>query len=76
VISNIEFQVQKAAARAERVSKLVHNLEHKLSIFTESATGPNDPDVSGSWRTICQLEAECVLFTFLALMLSHNFLLQ
>ena len=58
VNSNIELQVQKAAARAERVSKLVHNLEHKLSIFTESATGPNDPDVSGSWRTICQLEAE------------------
>ena len=57
-ISNIELQVQKAAARAERVNKLVHNLEHKLSIFTESATGPSDPDVSGSWRTICQLEAE------------------
>ena len=71
--SNIELQVQKAAVRAERVNKLVHNLEHKLSIFTESATGPNDPDVSGSWRTICQLEAESVSSTFPALILSHNF---
>ena len=49
---------QKAAARAERVGKLVENLERKLGIFTESATGPNDPDVSNSWRTISQLEAE------------------
>ncbi|KDR71833.1 hypothetical protein GALMADRAFT_253605 [Galerina marginata CBS 339.88] len=49
---------EKAAARAERVGKLVENMERKLSIFTESATGPEDPDVSNSWRTICQLEAE------------------
>lgn len=49
---------EKAAARAERVQKLVENLERKLSIFTESATGPYDSDVSNSWRTICQLEAE------------------
>ncbi|KAJ8592756.1 DnaJ-domain-containing protein [Rhizopogon salebrosus TDB-379] len=48
----------KAAARAERVQKLVENLQRKLSIFTESATGPGDADVSNSWRTICQLEAE------------------
>lgn len=50
--------VQKAAVRAERVQKLVNNLERKLSIFTESATGPADRDVSRSWRTICELEAE------------------
>lgn len=49
---------EKAAARAERVQKLVENLERKLSIFTESATGPYDSDVTNSWRTICQLEAE------------------
>ncbi|KAF8836852.1 DnaJ-domain-containing protein [Paxillus ammoniavirescens] len=49
---------EKAAARAERVQKLVENLDRKLSIFTESATGPDDPEVSMSWRTICQLEAE------------------
>ena len=49
---------QKAAARAERVNKLVENLQRKLGIFTESAVGPDDPDVSSSWRTICQLEAE------------------
>ncbi|RDB22331.1 DnaJ-like protein 1 [Hypsizygus marmoreus] len=49
---------EKAAARKDRVQKLVQNLERKLSIFTESATGPNDPDVSSSWRTICELEAE------------------
>ncbi|KAG2155334.1 DnaJ-domain-containing protein [Suillus bovinus] len=49
---------EKAAARAERVQKLVENLKRKLSIFTESATGPYDPEVTNSWRTICQLEAE------------------
>jgi len=38
----------------------VDNLQRKLSIFTESATSPNDVDVANSWRTICQLEAECV----------------
>jgi hypothetical protein len=36
-------------------------LERKLSIFTESATGPYDRDVTNSWKTICQLEAECVI---------------
>ncbi|TFK19616.1 chaperone regulator [Coprinopsis marcescibilis] len=49
---------EKAVARKERVTQLVGNLTRKLSIFTESATGPNDPDVSRSWRTICELEAE------------------
>ncbi|KAL0948193.1 hypothetical protein HGRIS_010801 [Hohenbuehelia grisea] len=49
---------EKAAARAERVDKLVANLTHKLSIFTESATSPNDRDVTRSWRTICELEVE------------------
>jgi len=29
-----------------------------LGIFSESATGPDDPHVSNSWRTICALEAE------------------
>ncbi|KAJ2932026.1 hypothetical protein H1R20_g5075, partial [Candolleomyces eurysporus] len=49
---------EKAAARAERVGKLVETLTRKLSIFTESATGPHDPDVTQSWKTICELEAE------------------
>ncbi|KAF8552848.1 DnaJ-domain-containing protein [Imleria badia] len=49
---------EKAEARAERVRKLVEYLERKLSIFTESATGPDDAEVSNSWRTICQLEAD------------------
>ncbi|KAI0065219.1 DnaJ-domain-containing protein [Artomyces pyxidatus] len=49
---------EKAAAREERVQKLVDNMERKLSIFTESATGPDDKDVAESWRTICALEAE------------------
>ncbi|KAK0234724.1 X-domain of DnaJ-containing-domain-containing protein [Armillaria nabsnona] len=49
---------ERAAQRAERVQKLVDHLERKLGIFTESATGPNDADVTRSWRTICQLEAE------------------
>lgn len=44
--------------RKARVQKLVDNLERKLGIFTESATGPDDPDVTASWRTICELEAE------------------
>ncbi|EEB93196.1 hypothetical protein MPER_08183, partial [Moniliophthora perniciosa FA553] len=48
---------EKAAARAERINKLVENLERKLSIFTESATGVDDRDVTRSWRTICELEA-------------------
>lgn len=51
-------QLQRAAVRAERVNKLVENLERKLGIFTESAVGPNDLDASKSWRTISQLEAE------------------
>lgn len=33
-------------------------LERKLSIFAESATSPSDPDVTRSWRTICQIESE------------------
>ncbi|KAK7462901.1 DnaJ-like protein [Stygiomarasmius scandens] len=49
---------ERAAARAERVNKLVENLERKLGIFTESATGVNDRDVTQSFRTICELEAE------------------
>ena len=49
---------QKAAARAERIAKLVENLDRKLSIFTESAAGPSDPQVTESFRTICKLEAE------------------
>ncbi|KAF9270539.1 DnaJ-domain-containing protein [Marasmius fiardii PR-910] len=49
---------ERAAARAERVNKLVENLERKLSIFTESATGVDDQDVTRSWKTICEIEAE------------------
>ncbi|KAI0641802.1 DnaJ-domain-containing protein [Trametes meyenii] len=49
---------EKAAARAERVQKLVENLDRKISIFTESATTPNDPQVTESFKTICSLEAE------------------
>jgi len=49
---------EKAAAREKRVAELVETLTRKLSIFTESATGPNDPDVTRSWKTICALEAE------------------
>ena len=36
-------------------------LERKLSIFTESANGPDDPQVTTSWRAICHLEAQCVI---------------
>jgi len=46
------------AVRAKRVEQLVENLTRKLGIFTESATGPEDTDVSRSWRTICEIEAE------------------
>ncbi|KAI6127120.1 DnaJ-domain-containing protein [Pisolithus sp. B1] len=53
---------EKAAARAERVGKLVENLERKLAIFTESATGPDDHDVANSWRQLCQMEAGHVFF--------------
>jgi curved DNA-binding protein CbpA len=49
---------EKAAAREERVQKLVDTLQHKLGIFTENANGPNDTEVMESWRTICSLEAE------------------
>lgn len=51
---------QKAAVRKERVEKLITELERKLSIFTESATGVpyKDKDVTQSWKTICQFEAE------------------
>jgi len=39
---------------------VIMELERKLSIFTESATGVpyKDKDVLQSWKTICQLEAE------------------
>ncbi|KAI0276240.1 DnaJ-domain-containing protein [Russula aff. rugulosa BPL654] len=49
---------EKAAAREERVQKLIENLRHKLGIFTESATSVDDPGASESWRTICSIEAE------------------
>ncbi|KAI0247329.1 DnaJ-domain-containing protein [Lactifluus subvellereus] len=49
---------EKAAAREERVQKLVESLRHKLGIFTENTTNLNDPEVTESWRTICSLEAE------------------
>ncbi|XP_006457067.1 hypothetical protein AGABI2DRAFT_195948 [Agaricus bisporus var. bisporus H97] len=49
---------EKAAARAKRVEQLVENLTRKVGIFAESATGPADADVSKSWRTICEIEAE------------------
>ncbi|KAL4244778.1 DnaJ domain-containing protein [Abortiporus biennis] len=52
-----KISAEKAAAREERVQKLVENLERKLGIFSESATGPDDPEVTQSYRTICQLEA-------------------
>ena len=61
VVEEIHTNLQKAAARAERVEKLVEHLERKLGIFAESATNPNDPDVSQSYKTICQLEAEYVV---------------
>ena len=37
-------------------------LERKLSIFTESANGPDDPQVTASWRAICYLEAQCAIY--------------
>ncbi|TFK64456.1 DnaJ-domain-containing protein [Pluteus cervinus] len=49
---------EKAKARAERVAQLVDTLNHKLGLFTEQATGPEDRDVANSWRTICEIEAE------------------
>ena len=53
------------------MGKLVVNLEQKLGIFTVSVLGPNDLDVSKSWFTICQLEAECI--AFLSQKLKHSF---
>lgn len=52
--------MQKAAVRKQRVDKLVEVLERKLSIFTEGANGPDDPQVTTSWRAICGLEAQYV----------------
>ncbi|KAH7102452.1 DnaJ-domain-containing protein [Auriculariales sp. MPI-PUGE-AT-0066] len=49
---------ERAKVREERVAQLVENLDRKLSIYTESATGVNDREVTASWRSICQLEAE------------------
>ena len=57
---------EKAAAREERVAKLAENLERKLSIFTESAAGPNDKEVMNSWKQICELEAQCVPFSYVS----------
>lgn len=53
-----KIAAEKAAAREERVKKLVENLDRKLCLFTESAAGPNDAQVTESFRKICQLEAE------------------
>ncbi len=46
----------------KRVSQLVVELVRKISIFTESATGipARDREVTLSWKTICQLDAEFV----------------
>lgn len=49
---------EKARERAERVEKLSANLVRKLSIFTEAAKGPDDPQVGPSFKEICRLEAE------------------
>ncbi len=49
---------EKARERAERVEKLAANLVRKLSIFTEAAKGPDDPQVGPSFKEICRLEAE------------------
>jgi hypothetical protein len=56
--------VQKAAARKQRIDKLVEALERKLSIFTESANGPDDPQVTASWRAICYLEAQYAIYYY------------
>jgi len=55
---NQKVIAEKAKEREERVAKLVETLARKLSIFAESATGVNDEEVTKSWRTICQLEAD------------------
>ncbi|KAF8516195.1 X-domain of DnaJ-containing-domain-containing protein [Hysterangium stoloniferum] len=49
---------ERAAVWEERVGKLVEELERKLSIFTEPATGVDDKEITLSWRSICELEAE------------------
>lgn len=49
---------EKARERKERVEKLAENLIRKLSIFTEAAKGPDDPQVGPSFKEICRLEAE------------------
>lgn len=49
---------EKAKERQERVDKLAANLVRKLSIFTEAAKGPDDPQVGPSFKEICRLEAE------------------
>ncbi|KAJ3874901.1 hypothetical protein F5051DRAFT_505590 [Lentinula edodes] len=49
---------ERALAGTERFTQFSTNLECKLGIFTESATGINDVDVMMSWRTICELEAD------------------
>ncbi|KZT33362.1 DnaJ-domain-containing protein, partial [Sistotremastrum suecicum HHB10207 ss-3] len=51
---------EKAKIREERVRKLIVELERKLSIYTESATGDPvlDKELGESWRQICLLEAE------------------
>ena len=48
--------------RKQRIDKLVEVLERKLSIFTESSNGPDDPQVTASWRAICHLEAQYVIY--------------
>ncbi|GJE93563.1 DnaJ-domain-containing protein [Phanerochaete sordida] len=53
-----KIAAEKAAVRKERVDKLVENLERKLGIFAESATTPNDVEVTRSYQQICALEAE------------------
>lgn len=40
------------------MAELVKTLERKLSIFSESAAGPNDADARRSWQQICQIDAE------------------
>lgn len=58
---NLFRLVQRAAVRKQRIDKLVGALERKLSIFTESANGPDDSQVKASWKAISHLEAQCVV---------------
>ncbi|KAJ3805074.1 hypothetical protein F5876DRAFT_82211 [Lentinula aff. lateritia] len=53
-----EKAAERAVAGTKQVIQLSANLERKLGIFTESATGIDDVDVTRSWRIICVLEAE------------------